>query len=205
MTPHETAREIRSRFRTLMNGVASETMRRSGLEYHVNWGVSLGHLRELASEYEPDIHVALELWGDDVRESKICALFLMPPEEFTPDIAGLWSETLQTVEMATMAAKLLYCRVDYAPQMAYSLIATDTELRQVLGWNIISCLLADGTLPDARGLDELSDQMTLALGESSLAVRHAAYNCFLKLSSSDKLADTPYWHALCQMVDRALN
>lgn len=205
MTAHETAREIRSRFRTLMNGMAADTMRRSGLRYHVNWGVSLRHLRELASEYEPDIHVALELWGDDVRESKICALMLMPPADFSPDVAVLWSETLLTHEIATIGAKLLYCRVPFAPQMAFSLIADADELRQTLGWNIVSCLVTDGALPDARGLDELSDQMVLALSERSLAVRHSAYNCFRKLSASDKLAETPAWHALCENVGRELN
>lgn len=199
-TAHDIAREIRQRFRTRMDGVVAETMRHSGSDYRVNWGVSLLHLRELASDYEPDIHVALELWGDNVRESKIMALMLMPPGEFTPDIAELWASTLQTQEIAEMAAKLLFARVSYAPRLAFALLSSADALRQVLGFGILSTIISGGQVPDERGLAELADQIATSLRNPSLAVRHAAYNCFVKLDTSDKLADSPCWHALCQTM-----
>ena len=74
----EKAKEIRQRFRSRMDGVVSQNMRDRGVVYHINWGISLKHLRELSEEFTPDYHVALELWKDNVRESKIMALMLMP-------------------------------------------------------------------------------------------------------------------------------
>lgn len=181
-----------------MDGVVAENMRTKGMAYRVNWGVSLLHLRELAADYAPDLHVALELWGDNVRESKIMALLLMPVGEFTADIADLWASSLGTQEMAELGAKLLFARVPYAPQMAFALLAGSDTLRQVLGFSMLSCIISGGSLPDRRGLEELADQVAAALRSNSLAVRHAAYNCFVKVDTSDKLADRQRWHALCQ-------
>ena len=72
------AKEIRQQFRLLMNGVTAQSLREKGMDYHLNWGASLGHLRELADEYGKDYDTATELWNDDVRESKIMATLLMP-------------------------------------------------------------------------------------------------------------------------------
>lgn len=201
MDSHEIAKTIRSRFRTRMDGVISQNMRDKGSDYRINWGISLMHLRDLAADYQPNLHVALELWKDSVRESKIMALLLMPADDFTIDLATLWAETLQTQEIAEMAAMLLYQNLPYAPQFAYRLISQTDSLQQILGYNIISRIISQGSVPDARGLDELMDQIKLALKEDNLSVRHAAYNCFLKLDACDKLADSPYWHTLCQGIE----
>lgn len=198
---HDIAREIRSRFRTRMNGVVSENMRNKGLGYRVNWGMSLQHLREMAAEYSKDIHVALELWKDNVRESKIMALMMMPAEDFTADLAEVWIDSLLTQEMAEMAAMLLFKDLPYAPELAYRLIAQTEPLKQILGYNMLSRLFTNDNLPDARGLAEVMDQVKLTLKEDNLSVRHAAYNCYVKLDSCDKLADSPYWHALCKGIE----
>lgn len=200
MTTHDIAKEIRSRFRTRMDGVVSQNMREKGSEYRVNWGISLMHIKDLAQDYAPNLHVALELWKDNVRESKIMALMLMPAEEFTPDLADVWIETMPNKEIAEHAAMLLFQNVSYAPELAFRLIAQEEKLRQILGYNILSRLIGQGQIPDVRGLEELVDQIRLALKDDDLTVRHAAYNCFLKLDTSDKLADTPYWHALCEGI-----
>lgn len=199
---HERAREIRSRFRTRMNGIVSENMRNKGVGYHVNWGISLMHLKEMASEYPKDLHVALELWKDNVRESKIMALLLMPAEEFTQDLAEVWIETMPTQEIAEMAAMLLFYQLSYAPELAFRLIAQTEPLKQILGYNMLSRIFTEDNLPDARGLSELMDQINLAMNEDNLSVRHAAYNCYTKLDSYDKLADSPFWHALCQAIEQ---
>lgn len=200
MDSHEIAKEIRSRFRSLMDGVVSENMRNSGAQYHINWGVSLMHIKDLAKDYEQDLHVALELWKDNVRESKIVALLLMPVEEFTPDIAGVWVDDIKSQEIAEMAATLLFSKLPYSPEMAYRLIAQKDSLNQILGYNILSRLFSEGQIPDARGLEELMDQVCIAIKDDNPSVRHAAYNCFLKLDTCDKLADSPYWHALCKSM-----
>ena len=45
---NETVKEIKRSFRLLMNGVASQSMRQKGVEYKINWGVSLPDLQKMA-------------------------------------------------------------------------------------------------------------------------------------------------------------
>ena len=200
-TTYDKAKEIRRMFRSRMDGTVAQNMREKGMEYHVNWGVTISHLQELAAEYGKDLHVALELWKDNVRESKIMALMIMPVEECTPDIAHVWIDTMGTQEIAEMASMLLFQHLPYAPAMAYGLLAQGGDLKQILGYNILSRLIARGEIPDARGLDELIDQIKISMKTDNVAVRHAAYNCFMKLNGCDKLAESPFWHALCQGLE----
>lgn len=197
----EKAKEIRQRFRSRMDGVVSQNMRDRGVVYHINWGISLKHLRELSEEFTPDYHVALELWKDNVRESKIMALMLMPVDEFAPDIAEIWIDTMPTQEIAEMAAMLLFLHLPYAPQMAFCLISHADAIKQILGYNILSRLFSQDNIPDARGLAEVTDQIRVSLSDENLSVRHAANNCLMKLSSCDKLSDSPYWHSLCEGLE----
>lgn len=200
VNPHDIAKEIRQTFRSRMDGVVAQNIREKGVNYHINWGVTMPHLRDIAADYDKNLHVALELWQDNVRESKIIALMLMPPEEMTPDIADLWVDSLATQEIAENAAMLLFQHLNYAPQLAYRLISQTDALKQILGYSILSRLFSQGEIPDARGLDELVDQIKASLSDGSIAVRHSAYNCFLKLDSSAKLADSPFWHTLCSGI-----
>lgn len=197
----EKAREIRQSFRSCMDGVVSQNMRDRGVEYHINWGISLKHLKELSEEFEPDFHVALELWKDNVRESKIMALMLMPHDEFTPDIAEVWIDSIPTQEIAEMYAMLLMQYQPYAPQLAFRLISQADSIKQILGYSILSRLFSHDNIPDARGLAEIVDQIKVSLSDANISVRHAAYNCFVKLSACDKLSDSPYWHSLCEGLE----
>lgn len=181
---HETARNIRRKFRTLMSGPTSESMRDKGLDYHVNWGISLPHLQELSKEFTQDIHVAMELWKDNVRESKIMALMLMPKEDFTSDIALLWSESLLTQEIAEMASMILYQYTDFASQMSYAMLASGTKLQQILAYNTFARLFSQGMYPDERGVNELLDQATPVLLGNDLQLKHAVMNCINRLGTT---------------------
>lgn len=50
-TTKDIVKEIKQSFRLLMNGVTAQSMRDKGMDYHINWGASLPHLREMAAEY----------------------------------------------------------------------------------------------------------------------------------------------------------
>lgn len=182
-TVSEITKQIRRNFRTRMNGPLSQSMREKGLDYHVNWGIPLPHLQEMAADYDKNLHVALELWKDNVRESKIMAMLLMPQEEFTLDIALLWSEQINTQEIAEMAALLLYQNAVYAPQISFRLLASGNRFQQILALNIISRLLTHSA-PDERGLNELLDHISLLLRSDDIPLKHAAHNCLMRLSTA---------------------
>lgn len=181
----EKVKEIKRSFRLLMNGVASHSMREKGLDYHLNWGVSFIDLKKMAAEYDKDLHLAIALWKENIRECKILATLLMPPEEMTSDLAELWMEQTDSQEIAEMLAFNLLQYVDEAPEWAFKWIASGETYHQITGYAILSRLLMSGQTPDVRGINELIDQALTALDEEAMPVRHAAYTCLQRLSQVD--------------------
>ena len=81
---------IKADLRSCMNGVASKAIKDSGMAYRLVYGVELPRLRDIASSYPPDAHLAIRLWQENIRECKMLAILLFPAEEFDRDIADLW-------------------------------------------------------------------------------------------------------------------
>ena len=105
---NEKLKGIKRSFRSVMNGVASHSMREKGVGYKLNWGVSLVHLREMADNYGKDYDLAIALWKEDIRECKILATLIMPADQLLPEVADIWLEQTASQEMAEMlAANLL--------------------------------------------------------------------------------------------------
>lgn len=174
MTTEEKVKKIKQSFRLLMNGVTAQSLREKGLEYHLNWGANLLHLRDLASEYEKDMNLSIALWKEDVRECKIMAILLMPSEQFTSDLAMLWIEQLRSQEIMELLAHNLLQHVSYASDLSFQLLAENDDIRRMLGFNIISCLFRRKMEPNERDINEFVDQAVTALSETSMALKHAA-------------------------------
>lgn len=166
----DTLKQIKRSFHTRMNGVASQSMRQKGLDYKVNWGVALPHLREMAAEYQPSYSLAVELWKENIRECKILATMLMPPAEMSEQLVELWIEQTKSQEIAEMAVFNLYQHLDYAPQMAFRWIASDDSIRQLSGYQLLACLFGKGLIPDTRGVNEYIDQVKVTLEGTDTAV-----------------------------------
>ena len=179
---HEKLKQIKQGFRLLMNGVASQSMREKGLQYKINWGIQLTELQKIAGEYGKDYDLAVELWKENIRECKILATMMMPPEKMPPELADLWMEQTPSQEIAEMAAFHLFQYLSYAPAMAYEWIASNRQLYQICGFQILSRLFMNGRKPDERGINELIDQSVAALSESPMAVKHAAHLCLLRFA-----------------------
>ena len=71
---------IKQSFRQMMDGAVSQSMREKGLDYHLNWGATLPRLREKADEIGKNYALAIALWKENVRECKILATMVMPPD-----------------------------------------------------------------------------------------------------------------------------
>ena len=178
----EQLKEIKRSFRLLMNGVASRQMRASGLDYHLNWGVTLTDLKAMASQYEQDEHLAMELWKENIRECKILATMIMPAEKMTPELTDLWMEQAGTQEIVEVLAFNLLQHLDFAPVLAFEWLAAADSLHQIGGYQVIARCLSNGMVPDDRGINEIIDQALSALADENLAVRHAAFNCLNRLA-----------------------
>ena len=108
MDINQRVKEIKQSFRLMMDGATAQSMREKGLCYHLNWGATLPRLRQYAEELKEPAsqryELAIALWKEDVRECKILATMLMPPDEILPEVVDIWMEQTPTVEMAEQAA-----------------------------------------------------------------------------------------------------
>ncbi len=178
----ERLKEIKRSFRMMMNGVAAQSMRDKGLEYHVNWGASLPMLKAKAKEIGKDYDLAIELWKEDVRECKVLATLLMPPERMLPEVVDIWMEQTRSQEMAELASLNLYQHLPFAAEKAYRWMASDKELYQLCGFHVLSRLFMNGQQPNERGINEYIDQLQAALQGGSPAVRKAAMASALRFA-----------------------
>ena len=167
-------KEIKQSFRQMMDGSIAQSMRDKGVDYHLNWGATLPRLRDKADGIGKNYDLAIALWKENVRECKILATMIMPPDVVLPEVIDIWMEQTPTQEIAEQAAFNLYQYLPYAPEKAYTWIASDKELYQLCGFHILSRLFMNGQEPNERGINEFIDQALAALLGESMVVRKAA-------------------------------
>ena len=157
-------------------------MRDKGVQYKLKWGASIPMLREKAEELGKNYQLAIALWKEDVRECKILATMLMPPDEVLPEVIDIWMEQMPSQEMAEQASFNLFQYLPFAPAKAYEWMASDKELYQLCGFLVITRLFMNGQEPNERGINEYIDQLEVALQGPSLAVRKAALQSVQRFS-----------------------
>lgn len=176
-------KEIKQSFRLMMDGAVAQSMRDKGLNYHLNWGATLPRLKAKAEELKANSQqpnaksqydLAIALWKENVRECKILATMLMPPERMLPGVCDIWMEQIPSQEIAEQVAFNLWQYLPYAPEKAYQWIASDQEYYQLCGFHVLSRLFMNGQEPNERGINEFIDQSLSALQGPYMSVRKAA-------------------------------
>ena len=170
----EQVKEIKQSFRQMMDGSVASSMRNKGVDYKLNWGATLPRLREKADAYGKNYDLAIVLWKEDVRECKILATMIMPPEQVLPEVIDIWMEQIPTQEIAEQAVFNLFQYLPNAPEKAYTWIASDKALYQLCGFHILARLFMNKREPNERGINEFIDQAIGALQGESIGVRKAA-------------------------------
>ena len=191
-------KEIKQSFRQMMDGQVAQSMRQKGVNYHLNWGATLPRLKEMTEEIKAHpqplvplcpppkeggeleyssgriYSLAIALWKENVRECKILATMLMPPDELLPEVADIWMEQTETVEIAEQLAFNLMQHVPYAAEKAFLWLSSADDLPQICGYHILSRLFMRRQEPNERGINEFIDQALTALQSPTPPLRKAA-------------------------------
>ena len=174
MDIQQQVKEIKQSFRQMMDGVVAKSMRDKGLDYRLNWGATLPRLKEKADGIGKNYDLAIALWKENVRECKILATMIMPPDEVLPEVIDIWMEQITSQEIAEQAAFNLFQYLPFAADKAYTWMASDKEYYQLCGFHIICRLFMNGQEPNERGINEFVDQAIVALQGGSIPVKKAA-------------------------------
>jgi len=140
-----------------MNGVASTFMRNSGLNYKLNYGLDAMSLRDIASQFEPNIELAATLWSQNARECKILGTLLFPKSDFTSEKADIWLDACFLQELMEQLCFNLLQHLDFAPQKALEWISSDDEKRKTAGYTLLLRLILG-----KKKLPELTKAMSSA-------------------------------------------
>lgn len=182
MDIQQQVKEIKQSFRQMMDGSITKSMRDKGVDYHLSWGATLPRLQEKAVEIGKNYDLAIALWKENVRECKILATMIMPPDEVLPEVIDIWMEQITSQEIAEQASFNLFQYLPFAADKAYTWMASDKELYQLCGFHILSRLFMNKQEPNERGINEFIDQALVALQGKSLPVKKAAMASVVRFS-----------------------
>jgi len=168
-----------------MNGTASRSMRDKGLNYKINWGVSLGELRQMASDYGKDYDLAVALWQDNIRECKILATLTMPPEHMTESMAEQWIAETKSTEIVEMCAFNTFQYMDGAESMACKWLASNNARLRTCAFHILSRLLQKCSVPSEDTVVAFLRAFSQAMEGTDKVLKHAGMNCLSRFVQSD--------------------
>ncbi len=151
----EQIREIKRLFRKSMNGVVAASMREKGMAYRVNFGLTLPLIKRIASSISPNENLAKRLWEEPVRESKMLATWLYPPEKMDMDTAKRWIDETPYTEIADVCCMNLFPYIDDAPLLATDCIESSTDMARYTGYQLWYRLLSNGYIPSTKELQSI--------------------------------------------------
>lgn len=163
----ERKNELLLALRREMNGAVAGSMRDGGINYGLNFGVSVPTIRSVAARYAGDDELASEVWKSSVRELRLAGLFIATPQRLVGDA---WSGAVDTMEIAE--------------NYIWSLSRSEEALREVVGrlsrsllpFNRYMILLAYARRPHLFPREEVERACVSAEQSGVAALQRAAEN-----------------------------
>jgi len=144
-------REILVKIRLLKNGDTVAQMKKMGLNYKINWGASIIHLRDLAKNYEKNHLLALKLWNKGWRETMIMATLLEVPDEMSEEQMDYWTKSTESIEIIEQLVANLFVHSKYAFVKAMEYCCGKKYLVHCAGLHLIGRL----AMVDKKAIDEM--------------------------------------------------
>ena len=121
------------RLKKEMNGAVAEAMQRRGLNYPLNYGVSVPTIRSIAGEYGTSHSLAMLLYRQQVRELKLAAAFVDDPQQVTPDQMRLWADGFANTELVEQVVYNLFRKAPGAERVALEWLDSPKPLLRYAG------------------------------------------------------------------------
>lgn len=110
--------EIKKEFFTFRNGIVADALRKGGMPYSVIFGLQVPQIANISKKLPQSMELADELWSDrNVRESRILAAYIFPPDNLDMEKALSLARDVQTQEEADMLAFRIFKRLPFAAEL----------------------------------------------------------------------------------------
>jgi len=145
--------QVLSLIKLKKSGEVADLMKLKGVNYKMNWGVSIIDLREIATQFEPDHLLALKLWNKQWRETMILATLTDEPKLVTEEQIDYWTKTFENTEIAEQASANLWVKTKFAFIKALEWCRGKKHIIRFTGVHLIGRL----ALTDKTAIDEMFD------------------------------------------------
>lgn len=120
---------VKNQVRLHMNGATTSQMESRGINYRVNYGVAVPHLKQLARRIRVSYELAERLWFLEIRETMLLAAIIVPAEEMTVERCEEWAAKIDNEDLVERTAMFLWPRLTVTNQlMPMWLSAADSYL-----------------------------------------------------------------------------
>jgi len=148
------------------NGDVSGSMARHGLNYKINYGVSIPVIDELALNYKSDNELASFLWNKDERECKLLSLRLFDISRIENHQIEMVIKGIENIELAEQAAQCFFIKLKNASDLVGNLIRNESEFCMLTGLILISKIAqTDKSIENAYFLNFINQLDTLKLSQ----------------------------------------
>ena len=141
MTQEDIIHNIRIRCRQAMNGIVSTSMRKWGLDYKVNFGLTIQQIKDVAKRYSPDASLAETLWSENTRELKIMSTLLYPIDSYREETADKWAQEIMNQEIREQICFNLFQKLPYAENLSMKWSKNETSSIRATGYWLLSRLI----------------------------------------------------------------
>lgn len=102
-------KNILAELRRDTNGAVVGTMfEMLGSEKYINYGVTIPFIKKVAREYCPNHFLAMDMFVSQIRELKLCAVYVDTPSEVTIEQMESWSDSFDSVEVMEHCCTMLF-------------------------------------------------------------------------------------------------
>lgn len=143
--------DIISRFESLGSPGAAEGMAKFGITAQKIYGVKIPDLRNLAKEIGKNHELALKLWKENSRETRILACMIDDPKQVTGQQTDQWAGDFDSWEVCDQCIMNLFEKTPFAWDKAVEWSEKEDEFVKRAGFVMIARLaVCDKNAPDAR-------------------------------------------------------
>ena len=115
-------KNIKKDFFSLRNGVIAQTLCKLYPEGKIIYGLNVPQFIDLAKKYPKSLSLGLKLWEDkNYRDSRLFALYLLPPSEIDKDTARKMVMDVESSEIAEFLPFRLLRHLPYAAELCKEL------------------------------------------------------------------------------------
>ena len=181
--PSELVKAIHEHYRLHMNGVGAASMKQKGSTYAQNYGIPFTEIQAIAAEFQPNKALSEALWGENIRESKLLAILLMPSEEFNVEDIERWLAENPTVEIVEHAAKWLFSKAKGSKEWAQTQIPTTNGATLLAAIHTLTAIIIRTSSTDSDSFSSLQVPLNDLAGNHALPVylRKAALNLLRRI------------------------